>query len=163
MRIVLAVLRGEVTIAEAARREAVSQTSIANWRDQFLDGGAQAVAAGGPANPVAVLVATRSYARCRAVSSGPMVACTSATETSGTTSRTADYGCSTLLARSSLTKMPFQYKYNPGRYTYEEPDGVTWWDLDDGRAPEIRGQLHAMLLDNETSNDDVYIKHYRAV
>ena len=44
-------LRGEVTIAEAARREGVSRTSIANWRDQFLDGGQQAVAAGGPAKP----------------------------------------------------------------------------------------------------------------
>ncbi len=51
VRIVLAVLRSEVTIAEAARREAVSQTSIANWRDQFLDGGQQAVAAGGPTKP----------------------------------------------------------------------------------------------------------------
>ncbi|MBA3309118.1 MAG: transposase [Nocardioidaceae bacterium] len=51
VRIVLAVLRGEMTIAEAARREAVSQTSIANWRDQFLDGGQQAVAAGGPTKP----------------------------------------------------------------------------------------------------------------
>ena len=51
VRIVLAVLRGEVMIAEAARREGVSQTSIANWRDQFLDGGQQAVAAGGPAKP----------------------------------------------------------------------------------------------------------------
>ena len=39
VRLVLAVLRGELTIAEAARREGVSQTSIANWRDQFLDGG----------------------------------------------------------------------------------------------------------------------------
>ncbi|CAB4604944.1 unannotated protein [freshwater metagenome] len=45
VRIVLSVLRGEQTIAEAARREGVSQTSIANWRDQFLDGGQQAVAA----------------------------------------------------------------------------------------------------------------------
>ena len=35
-RIVLAGLHGEVSIAEAARREGVSQTSIANWRDQFL-------------------------------------------------------------------------------------------------------------------------------
>lgn len=39
VRIVLAVLRGEITLAEAARREGVSQTSIANWRDAFLDGG----------------------------------------------------------------------------------------------------------------------------
>jgi transposase len=51
VRVVLAVLCGEVTIAEAARREGVSRTSIANWRDQFLDGGEQAVAAGGPAKP----------------------------------------------------------------------------------------------------------------
>jgi len=51
VRLVLAVLRGELTIVQAARREGVSQTSIANWRDQFLDGGRQAVAAGGPAKP----------------------------------------------------------------------------------------------------------------
>lgn len=51
IRIVLAVLRGELSVAEAARREGVSQTSIANWRDQFLDGGQQAVAAGGPTRP----------------------------------------------------------------------------------------------------------------
>ena len=51
VRIVLCVLRGELTIAEAARREGVSQTAIANWRDQFLDGGQQAVAVGGPAKP----------------------------------------------------------------------------------------------------------------
>lgn len=51
IRIVLAVLRGELSVAEAARREGVSQTSIANWRDQFLDGGQQAVTAGGPTKP----------------------------------------------------------------------------------------------------------------
>jgi hypothetical protein len=38
---------------------------------------------------------------------------------------------------------------------------LTVWDLDDGRAPGIRGQLHVMMLDNdETSADDIYIKHY---
>jgi transposase len=46
-RIVLAVLRGEVSIAEAARREGVSETTIAKWRDRFVDGGQAAVAAGG--------------------------------------------------------------------------------------------------------------------
>lgn len=30
--IVVSILRGEVTMAEAARREGVSQTSIAKWR-----------------------------------------------------------------------------------------------------------------------------------
>ena len=46
-RVVVSILRGEVTIAEAARREGVSQTTIAKWRDRFLDGGQAAVTAGG--------------------------------------------------------------------------------------------------------------------
>ncbi len=48
-RVVVSILRGEVTIAEAARREGVSQTTIAKWRDRFLDGGQAAIAAGGRA------------------------------------------------------------------------------------------------------------------
>lgn len=44
--IVVSILRGEVTIAEAARREGVSQTSIAKWRDRFLAGGQAALVAG---------------------------------------------------------------------------------------------------------------------
>ena len=45
----------------------------------------------------------------------------------------------------------------------EEPEGLTFWDLDaDGRAPGLRGQLHAVLLDNDLlTADDVYVKHYR--
>lgn len=46
LRIVLAVVRGEVSISEAARREGVSETSIAKWRDQFLEGGRAGLAAG---------------------------------------------------------------------------------------------------------------------
>ena len=51
VRIVLAVLRGEVTIAEAARRESTSQTSVAKWRDQFLAGGEQALEEGARHGP----------------------------------------------------------------------------------------------------------------
>lgn len=51
VRIVLAVLRGEVTIVGAARRAGVSRTSIANWRDQFFHGGQHAVASGGATRP----------------------------------------------------------------------------------------------------------------
>ena len=40
-RIVLSVLRGECTVAEAARRNKCSETSIAKWRDQFVQGGLQ--------------------------------------------------------------------------------------------------------------------------
>jgi len=44
--IVVSILRGEVTMADAARREGVSQTTIAKWRDRFLAGGQTALAAG---------------------------------------------------------------------------------------------------------------------
>jgi len=50
-RIVLAVLRGEVSIAEAARREGTSTVSISKWRDQFLAGGKEALEAGGRSGP----------------------------------------------------------------------------------------------------------------
>ena len=35
------------------------------------------------------------------------------------------------------------------------------WDLDDGRAPHVRGELHALLLDNDVFGDDIYFKHYQ--
>lgn len=42
-RILVAVLRGEVSIAEAVRRKGVSTVSAAKWRDQFLAGSQQAL------------------------------------------------------------------------------------------------------------------------
>ncbi len=44
LRIVLSVVRGESSIKETARRERVSETSIAKWRVLFVQGGAQALA-----------------------------------------------------------------------------------------------------------------------
>ena len=46
-RVVVAILRGEVTTAESARPEGASETTIAKWRYRFLEGGQAAVAAGG--------------------------------------------------------------------------------------------------------------------
>lgn len=46
LRIVLAVVRGEVSVSEAARREGVSETSIAKWRDRFLEAGRAGLVAG---------------------------------------------------------------------------------------------------------------------
>jgi transposase len=46
-RLVLAVVAGEMTIAEAARRSKVSEQSIGNWKRQFLEGGKQGLAEGG--------------------------------------------------------------------------------------------------------------------
>lgn len=45
-RIVLSVLAGEASVAEAARRHKCSETSIAKWRDQFVQGGLAALEAG---------------------------------------------------------------------------------------------------------------------
>lgn len=45
-RIVLSVLSGEVSIAEAARKEKVSEQSIGRWKAGFPEGGKTALAAG---------------------------------------------------------------------------------------------------------------------
>lgn len=39
LKIVLSVLAGEASQAEAARRHGVSETSIGKWKDQFLQAG----------------------------------------------------------------------------------------------------------------------------
>ena len=51
VRIVLAVLRGENSIAAAARREGTSAMSISKWRDQFLAGRQRALEAGARRGP----------------------------------------------------------------------------------------------------------------
>jgi len=45
-RIVLSVLAGEVSIAEAARKEKVSEQSIGRWKADFLEAGRTALASG---------------------------------------------------------------------------------------------------------------------
>lgn len=45
-RIVLSVLAAEMTIAEAARREKVSEQSIGRWKIDFLEAGKAVLAAG---------------------------------------------------------------------------------------------------------------------
>lgn len=54
----------------------------------------------------------------------------------------------------------FNYEFHPTFDEAEEPEGLTYWDLDDGRAPGIRGQLHVFMLDNDLGSDEVYFKHY---
>ena len=41
MRVVLAVLSGEMSGAEAARRHGVSDMSVSKWKQQFLEAGCQ--------------------------------------------------------------------------------------------------------------------------
>lgn len=45
-RIVLSVLSGEVSVAEAARKEKVSEQSIGRWKADFLEAGKIALATG---------------------------------------------------------------------------------------------------------------------
>ena len=52
-RIVLSVLQGEASVAEAARRNRCSETSIAKWRDQFVQAGLGALEAGAQLGPSA--------------------------------------------------------------------------------------------------------------
>ncbi|HUL48134.1 MAG TPA: helix-turn-helix domain-containing protein [Steroidobacteraceae bacterium] len=52
-RIVLSVLRSECSVAEAARRNRCSETSIAKWRDQFVQGGLAALEEGARQGPTA--------------------------------------------------------------------------------------------------------------
>src|SRR3954451_22369291 len=59
VRIVLSILAGEVTVAEAARRAEVSEQSVGNWKRQFLKSGRAGLGAGksGPSTREAQLEA----------------------------------------------------------------------------------------------------------
>ncbi len=46
IRIVLAILAGEISIAEAARKEKVSEQSIGRWKAEFIEAGRTALVAG---------------------------------------------------------------------------------------------------------------------
>lgn len=62
--------------------------------------------------------------------------------------------------RSTNGSGDFNFEYHTGRA--EEPEGITYWDLEDGRAPGIRGHLHVLMINNDWWNpDDLYFKHYR--
>lgn len=58
-RIVLSVLSGEASVAEAARKEKLSEQSIGRWKAEFLEAGETALAAGksGPSTREAQLEA----------------------------------------------------------------------------------------------------------
>jgi transposase len=45
-RVVVSILAGEMTVAEAARRSKVSEQSVGDWKRQFLEPGRTGMAAG---------------------------------------------------------------------------------------------------------------------
>lgn len=64
------------------------------------------------------------------------------------------------IAQSNQSK-GFRFQFN-GRG--DEPEGITYWNLNkDNRAPNIKGVLHAIMINNDdgvTNPDDFYFKHY---
>jgi hypothetical protein len=74
------------------------------------------------------------------------------------------------VAKSTNGSGPFNYEYHPGWSLYQEPEGLTYWDLDalpldlpgeTDHGLALGGQLHAIMLDNDYFGDEVYLKHYR--
>ena len=63
----------------------------------------------------------------------------------------------------SKQKGGFRFEFHPGGTKFEEPEGITYWNLDGRSAPSIKGQLHVILLDKDkdTNGDEFYLKHYR--
>ena len=53
--------------------------------------------------------------------------------------------------------------YGSGDADQWEAEGLTVWDLTDGRSPYARGHLHLQILDNDTDNDDFSFAHLRAL
>lgn len=51
LKIVLSAVSGEAAVADLARRHGVSETSIANWKAQFLQGGRQGLEAASKRGP----------------------------------------------------------------------------------------------------------------
>lgn len=55
----------------------------------------------------------------------------------------------------------FAYKYDPGITGLgEEPEGIDWWNRDNAPGSLYKGQLHAILLDNQAYDDQIWLKHY---
>lgn len=61
----------------------------------------------------------------------------------------------------STQKGTFRFQFNG---TGDEPEGITYWDLNNGQAPEIKGVLHAIMCNYVGSgDDDFFFKHYDRV
>ena len=63
LAVVLSVLKGEVTQVEVARRLQMSQTTVAKWQKQFLEGGRESLARGDNAQTLASRRETELAAR----------------------------------------------------------------------------------------------------
>jgi len=71
------------------------------------------------------------------------------------------------IKRSSSTAMPFRYQTQPCDTNYEEPEGITYYDVNTiaGYSQNmLRGEVMAILLNNDWVNyDNIYLKHYTSI
>ncbi len=73
------------------------------------------------------------------------------------------------VAKSTESRNPsnwgsFVFEWHPSHLGRQEPEGITFWDLDGGQSPQLPGgQLHVILLDNDPGEDEIWIKHYRVM
>jgi hypothetical protein len=70
-----------------------------------------------------------------------------------------------IIKRSTRTR--FRYEYKPNLPHLQEPEGLTYWDLDRIRLAMkipsgLAGQLHALLLNTQQGRtDNIWFKHYQ--
>lgn len=58
---------------------------------------------------------------------------------------------------------PFNFETSPGAPYFDEPEGVTIWDLEGTGSPQ-RGKMHVIVVNNDIHDvDEVKIKHYTNV
>lgn len=80
------------------------------------------------------------------------------------TSLSPKQGQNEMLYRLTHSKQTGGFRFRFGN-TGDEPEGLTYWDLDkDRRAPGIDGQLHAIMLNNTGpvgDDDDFYFMHFK--
>jgi hypothetical protein len=58
----------------------------------------------------------------------------------------------------------FNYSFHNSDCALQEPEGIDFWDLDDGKAPHIRGQLHVSVAFHPGlwGDEKASFKHYRS-
>ena len=55
----------------------------------------------------------------------------------------------------------FRFEFDNSGDGGDEPEGLTYWDLSDGKSPNVSGQLHVILYTHDYfSSNQVKLKHY---
>lgn len=85
-----------------------------------------------------------------------------------------DYSTPSSSGCSGSVPCAFVFEWHRSGHKAQEPQGITYFDLDAEGAPEpggetslhkpVGGQVHALMLDNnlDIREDQVFVKHYRA-